>query len=248
MGTLDFFALVDLGPDYWMEIMHSLDSGNLVVVGPDFVEYWCQGGMFTFNCSWGNCECSWATPVTLSSFELTDLSGAARIYWETETTGDLEFQLIGARDGFEWSVPYTSGLPGSFSAEDRSAALSEAGEVSYRLFGRLPGEEWLLLREESLAVSGIAYSTRLQDAHPNPFNPKVTIPYSLAEEGRARVAIYDVSGRRVATLADGHHARGEHAVIWQGRDDSGREAGSGVYFVKMRAKGYEETRKLVLLR
>ncbi len=248
MGTLDFFALNDLGPNYEMQIMESLTSGNLVVVGEDFIEYWCQGGMFTFNCSYYNCECAWATPVTLSSFELTDLSGSARIRWETETTGELEFRLLGARDGVEWTVPYSSGLPGSFSAEDRSAALSETGEVSYRLFGRLPGEDWLLLREQSLAVSGIAFATRLHDAHPNPFNPKVTIPYSLTEAGRARVAIYDVSGRLVATLTDGHHARGDHAVIWQGHDDAGREAGSGVYFVKMRARGYEETRKLVLLR
>ena len=248
MGTLDFFAFVDLGSDHTMQIMESFSSGNLVVVGTDYVEYWCQGGMFTFNCSTGWCDCSWATPVTLSGFELADLSGSARIQWETGTTGDLEFQLFGARDGFEWSVPYDAGMPGSYSALDRSAALAEPGEVSYRLFGRLPGEDWLLLREESLAVSGVAYSTRLAAAHPNPFNPKVTLPYSLAEAGRARVAIYDVSGRRVAVLADGQHERGAHSVIWPGRDDSGRAVGSGVYFGKMHAKGYEETRKLVLLR
>ncbi len=248
MGRLDFFALYDLGSDYMMSVVESNSSGNLVVVGTDYVEYWCQGGLFTFNCSTGYCDCSWAMPVLLSSFELRDLAGSARIRWETETAGDLEFRLLGARDGVEWSVPYSQELPGSFSAEDHSAALSAAGEVNYRLFGRLPGEDWMLLREESLTLSGIAYPTRLAAAHPNPFNPKVTVPFSLAEAGRARVAVYDVSGRRVATLADGFHASGEHAVIWEGRDDTGREAGSGVYFVTMQAKGFNETQKLVLLR
>ncbi len=248
LGTLDFFPLVDFGPDYLMMVEQSNDSGNLVVVGPDYNEYWAHGGLFTFNCSYYYCDCSMATPVTLSSFQAVDLGGSARIDWESDTSGALEFRLFGSRDGFEWSVPYIEAAPGIYRAEDSSAALAQPGEVEYRLFGRLPGEEWLMLRDENLPVEGISYPTRLLAAHPNPFNPKVTVPFSLKDPGRVKVTIYDVAGRQVANLADAHFDRGEHSLVWKGRDDDGHAVGSGVYFVRMETAGFGETHKLVLLR
>ncbi len=57
LGTVDFFALNDLGPDFVMEIMASNDSGLLVVVDDVFETIPADGGMFTFNCGTGNCEC-----------------------------------------------------------------------------------------------------------------------------------------------------------------------------------------------
>ena len=248
MGTIDFFTITDPGPDYWMMVEASLSSGNLVVVGTDYNEYWAHGGMFTFNCSTYYCDCSMATPVTLSSFLAEDLGGSSRIRWESETTGELEFRLFAVRDGLEWNVPYVETGPGTYQAEDGSVALSQPGEVEYRLFGRLPGDEWLLLRSENLEVEGISFPTRLLAAHPNPFNPQVTVPFSLKDPGRVKVSIYDVAGRLVTNLADAHFDRGEHSLVWKGRDDHGQGVGSGVYFVKMEAVGFGETQKLVLLR
>ena len=248
LGTLECFVIVDIGSDYMMSIEASMNSGNLIVVGTDYVEYWCQGGLFTFNCGGWFCDCSWATPVTLSLFDIEDLGGSARVRWEAELTGDTEFRLLGSRNGFEWSVPYSELGPGSYEAVDASSALAEAGAVSYRLLAREFGGDWQLLREENLQVEGISYPTRLLAAHPNPFNPQITVPFSLSAAGAVRVSIFDVSGRHVATLAEGHLARGEHRVIWRGLDGDGQAVGSGVYFVKMTAPGYSETQKLVLLR
>lgn len=56
LGTVDFFGLVELGPDYVMEIVNTNDSGVLVVVDGDFNTIDAEGGMFTFNCT-GTCEC-----------------------------------------------------------------------------------------------------------------------------------------------------------------------------------------------
>ena len=254
LGTMAFFELQAdwVGQDLRLTVRESLDSGSLVVVGTDYVEYTCESGHnFTFNCTGnlpGGCSCVVALPVALNEFMLTDLAGAARLDWTLLGGGTPEFRLEGSRDGLSWLVPYDDLGAGRFTAEDHAAALGTAGAVTYTLYGREGDESWQLLRSESLAVAGVPQRTALLPAHPNPFNPQVTIPFSLGAAGPARLAIYDVSGRRVATLVDGTRPAGPQSAVWQGRDESGRSLGSGVYFVRLEAPGHSETQKLVLMR
>ncbi|MCB1164190.1 trypsin-like peptidase domain-containing protein [bacterium] len=84
---------------------------------------------------------------------------------------------------------------------------------------------------------------------PNPFNPKTEIRYAVATAGEVRVGIFDVAGRRVATLVAGHQEAGRHSVTWNGTDDSGRALSSGVYFARLEtAGGSVDTSKLTLLK
>jgi len=249
LGELDFFEIAPdwIGVDHMMEIAASNSSGHLVVVGTDYVEYWCYPGHFTFNC-WSFCDCYYATPVTVSDFSLEDLAGATRIHWSYEGGGDAEFRLEGEREGLTWQVAWQEVAPGRYETLDHAAALASAGSVHYRLWGRLPGEDWQPLREEQLAVAGLPQRTALLAAHPNPFNPSVTVPFTLGTAGRARLAVYDVAGRQVKSLLDEQAAAGPHTLIWDGRDGEGRPVGSGVYFLRLEAAGVSESQKLVLLR
>ncbi|MCB9513104.1 MAG: T9SS type A sorting domain-containing protein [Candidatus Latescibacteria bacterium] len=88
-----------------------------------------------------------------------------------------------------------------------------------------------------------AFVTRLLEPHPNPFNPKVTVPFSLAAPGRVRVEIFDLAGRRVATLADRPFTAGAHDLTWDGADQA-----SGVYLLRFSSTGHTESKRLVLLR
>ena len=63
-----------------------------------------------------------------------------------------------------------------------------------------------------------------------------------------RLEIFDVSGRRVRKLLSGESPEGPRSLFWDGRDESGRELASGVYFYRLKAGGQSRTRKLVLLR
>ncbi len=90
--------------------------------------------------------------------------------------------------------------------------------------------------------------TGLKSIHPNPFNPQTTVAFSLASAGLVRIAIYDVRGTLVRRLADEAMPAGEHSVVWNGVDDRGRPASSGIYFVRMIAGSYTETRKIVMLK
>ena len=83
---------------------------------------------------------------------------------------------------------------------------------------------------------------------PNPFNPRTTIRFELARAGAARLAVYDVCGRQVRTLLDGSLAAGSHEAEWDGRDDGGREVGSGVYLARLEAGGVVAVARLGLVR
>jgi len=63
-----------------------------------------------------------------------------------------------------------------------------------------------------------------------------------------RIRVYDVAGRLVSTLVDGERPAGRHGVTWSGQSQRGGPVASGVYFVKMTARNFGATRKIVLLK
>ncbi|MDG5766030.1 T9SS type A sorting domain-containing protein [Balneolales bacterium ANBcel1] len=83
----------------------------------------------------------------------------------------------------------------------------------------------------------------LRSNYPNPFNPSTNIRFSLPEEGRVRLAVYDILGRKVALLADGIYTRGLHEVVW----DAGSMS-SGTYIYRLEAGGVVRTRKMSLVK
>jgi Secretion system C-terminal sorting domain len=83
----------------------------------------------------------------------------------------------------------------------------------------------------------------LHQNYPNPFNPTTTISFSLPVASDVSLTILNLLGEEVASVASGHHSAGIHSVQW---DATGHP--SGVYFYKMQAGSYVETRRLVLLR
>jgi hypothetical protein len=84
---------------------------------------------------------------------------------------------------------------------------------------------------------------------PNPFNPVTTMTFDVpAPGGDVDIAIFDVKGASVRTLVHGRREAGTHSVTWTGGSDSGEPVASGVYFVRMTAPSFTQTRKLVLLK
>ena len=83
----------------------------------------------------------------------------------------------------------------------------------------------------------------LEQNYPNPFNPSTMIEYDLARRGFVHLAVFDVLGRRVATLVDGVKEPGRHQVQFDASHLS-----SGIYFYELRAGGYHAYKKMALLR
>jgi hypothetical protein len=83
----------------------------------------------------------------------------------------------------------------------------------------------------------------LTQNYPNPFNPQTTISFGLPKTGQVRLSVYDLQGRRVATLVDGERAAGVHRVTFDGSS-----LASGIYLTHMSADGFAQTRKMILVK
>jgi hypothetical protein len=75
-------------------------------------------------------------------------------------------------------------------------------------------------------------------SHPNPLTGSTTISYSLPVGGRVTVEVYDINGRRMATLVDARKSAGSHGIVWNGKDGIGNTAASGVYFCRVRLENH----------
>ena len=92
-------------------------------------------------------------------------------------------------------------------------------------------------------------AARLYDATPNPFNPMTTISYDLSEPTKVSLRIYDVSGRLIQTLVNGAVVgAGRREAIWRGCDGSGRQVAAGVYFYRLDAGEFSETKRMTLIK
>ncbi len=76
--------------------------------------------------------------------------------------------------------------------------------------------------------------TAWMQVRPNPFNPTATIEYRLSRPQRIEIAVFDVTGKRIAVLANRMHDAGTHSLSWNCRDGYGRMLSSGVYLVRIR--------------
>lgn len=90
--------------------------------------------------------------------------------------------------------------------------------------------------------------TALQTNYPNPFNPVTTIAYSIKDNAPVQLEVYNLKGQLVKTLVDQIQTSGQHSVIWNGTDNSGKTVGSGVYYYRLRSGRFSSTRKMVLMK
>ena len=97
-------------------------------------------------------------------------------------------------------------------------------------------------------AAGPPQATVLAAIYPNPFNPRTTIAYELAEAGTVELAIYDLRGLPVRMLEAGPRSVGCHQATWDGRDSEGRAVPTGAYFCRLSTPLGSQTRKLTLAR
>lgn len=98
------------------------------------------------------------------------------------------------------------------------------------------------------ADSPVPRATALVQNYPNPFNPTTMIPFMLHKTSNVSLTVYDVSGRLVRVIFTGRLEAGRHLKEWAGTDGNGNAAASGIYFYRLKAGDFEETRKMVLIR
>ncbi len=88
----------------------------------------------------------------------------------------------------------------------------------------------------------------LGNNYPNPFNPRTQIGYSIGAESHVTVAVYNILGQHISTIVDEMKEAGEYTVEWDATDDAGEPVSTGIYFYRIQAGDFSDTKKMLLLR
>lgn len=84
--------------------------------------------------------------------------------------------------------------------------------------------------------------------YPNPFNPETRLTFSLPNEQKIELTIYNIKGQKVKQLIKGQLTAGQHSTLWEGKDDNGKSVGSGLYFYKLKTGDKVISKKMLLLK
>ncbi|MFH1278463.1 MAG: PQQ-binding-like beta-propeller repeat protein [Candidatus Eisenbacteria bacterium] len=171
--------------------------------------------------------------------------------WDVTTVG------FDPADGAElWAVHFDPGE--GRGDEGKCLAISDLGDVYVVGYGdfEATGSDMLALRyslPQSTGVGSGPYAGApgpgfRVGASPNPFVNRLALSIDMERPGPARVAVYDLRGRRTALIHDGDLSSGRHDFDWDGRDEGGRRLAAGVYFVRFEGAGAEGARKVILSR
>jgi hypothetical protein len=88
----------------------------------------------------------------------------------------------------------------------------------------------------------------LFDNYPNPFNPETRIGYTLPKASHVKLEIFNILGQRIKTIIDEDQTVGKKEVIWDGMNEQGEQVSSGVYFYRLQASDFVQTKKMVLMK
>jgi hypothetical protein len=108
--------------------------------------------------------------------------------------------------------------------------------------------QWLAPADLTAADDRLPRATDLMPNAPNPFNPQTVIAFELAEAGPVQLAVYDLGGRLIRELTDGHQSAGIHRVVWDGRDRAGEPVASGTYVYRLVSADGTISRKMTVLK
>ena len=154
-------------------------------------------------------------------------------------TGEQPFALAATSPCVDAAPPDTTGLglpPFDLAGSPRI----------WNSRGDMGAYEWSPATAVPAAIP--AMSPALAPNHPNPFNPRTTISFSLSRRQHVVLSLYDLQGRLVRVLSEHVYSPGAHEVQWDGRDGAGRSAPSGTYLLRLRAEDGVAARKLMLVR
>ncbi len=155
---------------------------------------------------------------------------------------------IGRKYNLSWRIQFRKPVL-------QEVVLPESGDVAFiamaKPFAATDVYRFRTLPDYFIAVSDRTHSVAsfsLQQNYPNPFNAATTIEYHLSAAGVIRLHIFDMLGREVATLVDGHQREGLHRIQWNGLDKAHQPVANGIYVYRITAEDRVEIKKMVLLK
>jgi photosystem II stability/assembly factor-like uncharacterized protein len=224
----------------WYRIFYD-SEGNPTTVGDSAGVYRSDD----YGLSWVNVSGDLNQSVTSGFAAVASTQDPSRVFLATTTKGDFSRAnvLTSTEGGKRWR-PFTGDLRVDFSTGFGFASSAVAGDDRYLYFcaRRRPWSEAELTSVNPVhEYRPTAFS--LSQNYPNPFNPATTIGYALPRRSRVTLLVFNLLGQNVATLVEGEVEAGYHETVF----DASRLA-SGVYFYRLQAGDFVETKRLMVLK
>jgi len=107
---------------------------------------------------------------------------------------------------------------------------------------------WKVSINNTVEGNNVPLSYALHQNYPNPFNPQTVIQYALPRACEVQITIYNILGQKVKTLVDGYQDAGYKRVEWDSKSDRGEEIASGIYFYRIKAGDFVDSKEMVMLK
>jgi len=190
-----------------------------------------------------------ALPVELSSFSASIIEQGVKLSWTTETeVSNYGFEVQRAMSNvqsLQWlEIGFVEGYGNSNSPKEYSFIDENVtgGKYSYRLKQIDNDGKFEYSKVIEIDV-GTPLNYELSQNYPNPFNPSTTIKFSIPEKGNVNLLVYNILGEEVAILLNEVKEAGVHTINFDAA-----ELKSGIYFYRLQAADFVETKKMILMK
>jgi len=183
--------------------------------------------------------------VAITAFSAEYAGDIVRLTWEISASGAFDgFDVYRGEGDGEFERLNQAPLPADDARGFEDETAIPGREYTYRLEA-LDGPD---VFSAELKIELPPRPLTLYQNFPNPFNPATSIAFFLPRDETVSIVIFDVGGRMVRTLLQEKRSAGKHTVVWNGGNEAGSPAASGVYYCRLTAGKQKITRKLVLMR
>ena len=185
--------------------------------------------------------------IEIGVFEADTCVGAVVV--EDSCAQILVYSDNANREGSAFTFEYVSGRGNSTQLTEYLVLNRDTGE--FETSEIMPGRQLhsaIKFTDHFKPVENIIPSAKLHGNYPNPFNPETNISFSIPSEQKVTLTIYNLKGQKVKELVSGTLPAGEQSVVWEGKDENGKQAASGLYFYKLKTGKKEISKKMLLLK
>jgi hypothetical protein len=183
----------------------------------------------------------------VAAYESSFFGWAMMARWDT-TAADGSYRITGLRTGDYYVMAMTEC---DIIWYDNQSMPQQADLVHVTMPANTPGINFNLpsaVEEEIEVTTSRPTEFELSQNHPNPFNLGTEIKYDLQKRAQVTLEVLNLLGQKVRTLVNEHQPADSFRIVWDGKNDQGEIASSGIYFYRLEVDGVSQTKRMVLLK